>query len=256
MHLGLIGFGSIGRALVERMPSDVVSEITVLQRRPVTEQVPKVTFVADLSDILARHADVIVECAGHQALHAYLPKILSAGVPIIPASLGAFSDPDLLVLTEAFPAQTIFPSGAIGGLDILRALAGAGDVDVIYRGIKPPKAWKGSPTAAQIDLDALTDRKVFFSGTAREAAQSYPKNANVVAALALAGPGFEGVQVELIADPAAEGNTHRYEVASPVCRYEMKIVNAATAGNARTSETTILSLLEEVKAFSKRQRSL
>ena len=254
MHVGLIGFGSIGRALVQRMPQGLVSEFTVMQRRSTTDPVPSVSFVTSLPDLLARNPDLVVECAGHEALRDYLPDILMAGIPAVPASLGAFSDPDFLRIAQsaakAGRCSLIFPSGAIGGLDILRALLHAGDVQVSYRGTKPPRAWKGSPAEAKLDLDRLTERTVFYEGTAGDAARDYPKNANVVAALALAGPGFDKVRVELIADPDATGNTHSYDVSSPVCSYHMTIDNAASKGNARTSETTVLSLIEEVRIFA------
>lgn len=254
MHLGLIGFGSIGRTLVHRMPPGLVSGFTVLQRRSTSEPVPSVSFVTSLPDLLARTPDLVVECAGHQALRDHLADILMAGIPVVPASLGAFSDPDFLRTAQsaakAGRCALIFPSGAIGGLDLLRALSHAGDVQVSYRGTKPPLAWKGSPAEAQLDLDRLTERTVFYAGTARDAARDYPKNANVVAALALAGPGFDGVRVELVADPDAAGNTHSYDVTSPVCSYHMTIDNAASKGNARTSETTVLSLIDEIRTFA------
>jgi len=255
MHLGIIGNGNIGQALIQRVSSDTVSEITVLNRRRAGTY-DGTRFVQHIKDLIAAKPSLVVECAGHAAARASLIPLLDAGIPIIPASLGVFSDQEFFDATRAATknngSEIIFPSGAIGGLDVLRAVSVAGDVRVTYRGVKPPAAWMGSPAEDLVDLDTLSDRAVFFSGSAREAASAFPKNANVVAALALAGPGFDTVGVELIADPKARGNTHSYDVTSPVCRYQMSIENAASSGNARTSETTILSLLQEVQAFAKR----
>ena len=255
MHLGLIGYGNIGQELIRRMPRDVVSEITVLQRRETT---PKqgIMFVHSITDLIDARPSLVVECAGHAAAENYLIPLLQAGLPVMPASLGVFSDESFLQDARAAAQQSqselIIPSGAIGGLDILRAVATSSDAQATYRGTKPPSAWKGSPAEEVVELDTLTEQKVFFTGSARDAAAAYPKNANVVAALALAGPGFDRVSVELIADPAATSNEHSYEVMSSICSYHMTIQNAASAGNARTSETTILSLLCEVQAFSQR----
>ena len=60
-------------------------------------------------------------------------------------------------------------SGAIGGLDILRTGGRAGLSRGVYRGVKPPAAWKGSPAEDAVDLDALTEPTVFFEGDAAEA---------------------------------------------------------------------------------------
>lgn len=255
MHLGIIGYGSIGQALAARLPRDLVPEVSVLVRRAVSGP-QDVLFLQSRDALLAARPDLVVECAGHGAARDHLVPLLEAGIPVMPASLGVFSDDSFRqavpTAAERGGSEVIFPSGAIGGLDILRAVSAGGDAAVTYRGIKPPVAWKGSPAEALVDLDALTERHVFFAGSARDAAGRFPKNANVVAALALAGPGFDAVRVELIADPAAPGNTHSYAVTSPACSYEMRIDNAASAGNARTSETTILSLLAEVTAFARR----
>lgn len=70
----------------------------------------------------------------------------------------------------------------------------------------------------------------------------------MVAALALAGPGFDAVSVRLIADPAARGNAHRYTVTAEGCRASVEIEATPSTGNARTSQTTVFSLLAEIEA--------
>jgi aspartate dehydrogenase len=260
MHLGVIGYGSIAQSLVGLLPFESVPYVTVFVRassigRARAEygpaaNTPKVTFVTSIQALIAARPAIIVECAGHSAVVAHAVDVLNSGIDLVVASVGAFADAslhsDALNAAAASGARLIVPTGAIGGLDLLRVLSAKGSVRVSYRGIKPPAAWKGSPADTLIDLDNLKQRKVFFTGTARATAIEFPKNANVVAALALAGAGFDEMTVELMADPFAEANIHSYDVISPLCSYKMHIENTATPGNARTSMTTVLSILQEV----------
>lgn len=263
MHLGVIGYGSIATSLMELLSPDTVSQVTVLLKAESpalkriqaagNSQTPAIQAVTSFEDLRAAHPDLIVECAGHGAVAAHVPALLRAGHDVIIASVGALADrllnSEISRARAVKNARIILPSGAIGGLDILRALSQHGDIDLTYQGVKPPSAWKGSPADAYLDHDALTEPVTFFTGTGREAALTFPKNANVVAALALAGGGFDRMTVELIADPKATSNQHSYTVRSPLCSYSMIIQGVATAGNARTSATTVLSLLQEIKDY-------
>ena len=60
-------------------------------------------------------------------------------------------------------------SGAIGGLDILRAAMLAGLDRVVYTGRKPPRAWLATPAERSLDLAALSQAAPFFEGTAAQA---------------------------------------------------------------------------------------
>lgn len=260
MHLGLIGYGNIATSLIKMLDGSRVTSVTVLVRAAAPHGAPPalakttlpVRFVTDRESFLAVHPDLIVECAGHPAVAEHVPALLAAGHDVIVASVGALADETLDAQLNAATAQAgarlILPSGAIGGLDLLRAVALAGDVEVTYTGTKPPLAWVGSAAEDRVDLTALDQPATFFQGTGRAAALAFPKNANVVAALALAGAGFDRMQVNLIADPQARGNQHSYSVASPLCRYTMSIEATPSSGNARTSQTTVLSIFQEITA--------
>jgi len=138
-------------------------------------------------------------------------------------------------------------SGAIGGLDALRAAACAGLHKVVYTGRKPPAAWKGSPAEALLDLSALHEPAVFYDGTATDAARDYPRNTNVTAAIALAGAGFEATRVRLVADPGIDGNVHEVQAHGASGRFSITLENLPLPDNPKTSWLAALSVEQAVR---------
>ncbi|MFN3937681.1 MAG: aspartate dehydrogenase [Gemmobacter sp.] len=261
MHLGLVGYGNIGAALLGHLRDGAVpARVTVLVRpgrgaAVAADLVPawqdRAEVVEDPQALIAARPELVVESAGHAAVRDAAVPALAAGIDVVVVSVGALADPALAAALRAAAgaggARMILPAGAIGGIDLLAALATAGPVEVDYVGTKPPAAWRGTAAGMVLDLDRIDAPATFFTGTAREAALAYPKNANVAATLALAGPGFDATRVRLVADPAAPGNLHAFEVRSETARFSMRIENRPSAGNARTSAATIHSLLREIR---------
>ena len=93
-----------------------------------------------------------------------------------------------------------------------------------------------------VDLDGLTRRTVLYNGTAGEAALLYPQNANVAAAVALAGLGFNATEVELVADPDAAGNIHEIEAEGVAGRFAIQLQGKASRTNPKTSALAALSV--------------
>lgn len=265
MRVGLIGYGNIARTLLGLLASHLpkpLSSLTVLSlpefadqtRRYLAsdgENVADELVVCDSFDaFVSQDLDLVIECAGHVAVSDHVPLLLVRGIDTIIVSIGALADQKLEKrlrdAAETGGGQIILPAGAIGGIDLLAALGAAGLLSVTYAGRKPPVAWVGTPAEDLLDLGAITEKTTFFKGNAREAAQQYPKNANVAATLALAGLGFEKTQVELIADPSASGNMHEYQVESSIANYRIAIENKASAANAKTSVTTVYSVLRTI----------
>ena len=98
-----------------------------------------------------------------------------------------------------------------------------------------------------IDLDDLQDPAVHFSGTAREAALRYPKNANVAATVALAGPGLDETDVELVADPTITENIHEVEVEGAFGRMQFRIEGRPLPGSPKSSALTAMSIVAAVR---------
>ncbi|MBF9044270.1 aspartate dehydrogenase [Rhodobacterales bacterium HKCCE4037] len=247
MRLGIIGKGAIAgyvTAAIAKQPG-----VTLAGRVLRQADGDAVADVADLPPV-----DLLIDCAGHAGLAQHGATALALGVDVLTLSLGALADEDLEhALARAARdggAQLHLASGAIGALDALRAGAVGGLSNVTYTGRKPPAGWRGSPAETALDLDGLTDAAVHFTGTARAAALAYPKNANVAAAVALAGAGFDDTQVALIADPAASGNTHEIIAEGAFGSLSFRLTGNSLPDNPRSSALAAMSAVAAIRQAS------
>lgn len=239
LRVGLIGLGAIASRTAELVIADASSPLRLIgalvrdTRRPRPVDVPVVDSLPDLLDL---RPDVVAEAAGHEALRRYGPACLRAGVPLVFLSVGALSDRDfeqeLRDAARAGGVQATVASGGVGGLDIIASLAEDRLESVVHTIIKPPKA-----------LGVATDTyREIYRGPAREAAFKFPQNANVAAAVALAGIGLDRTTVVVAADPAATSNRHEIEAAGICGRLAISIDNQPAPANPRTGAVVGASL--------------
>lgn len=255
MHsTGIIGYGAIARYVAAALAQDGATLCVLARpgRRAAAEAAISGAHAVDDVAALMERADLVVDCAGHAGLAAHGPDLLRGGVQLITLSIGALADEALLhALRHAAGAgggRLHLASGAIGALDALSAAAIGGLSHVRYSGVKPPAGWAGSPAADVLDLGGLHTATAHFTGTARDAALRYPKNANVAAAVALAGLGFDATEVQLIADPAATGNTHRIEARGAFGQLDFTITGTALPDNPKSSALAAMSAVRAARA--------
>jgi aspartate dehydrogenase len=253
MKIGLIGKGAIAQHVSNAMQARGHLVHAVLVRPENISQDPNL-FVGSVQD-LTTEADLVIECAGHQALAAYGPQVLAQGTDMITVSVGALADQTVADTLESAArdgrAKLHLASGAIGALDCLGAAA-TGKLDqVTYIGRKPPLGWKGSRAEDTLDLEALTGAEAHFIGTARQASLAYPKNANVAAAVALAGMGFDETRVRLVADPSITRNFHEIEAEGEFGQFHFQISGNSLPDNPRSSALAAMSVVAKLEQLSK-----
>lgn len=249
MKIGLIGNGAIA-GFVRKTLDAQDHKITAILVRPnrVTED-PSL-YVSTVQD-LPSDIDILIDCAGHAGLIAHGADALSDGIDLITLSLGALADAALWDRLERAAqsscARLHLSSGAIGALDCLSA-ARIGQLDqVTYIGRKPPLGWRGSPAEEMLDLAALTSgAHTHFDGNARNAALAYPKNANVAAAVAIAGLGFDQTQVKLIADSDVTANIHEVSASGDFGSFTFQIQGRTLPDNPRSSALAAMSVLSKL----------
>jgi aspartate dehydrogenase len=260
MRLGIIGSGAIGGYVRDRaiergheIRALLVRTDKLRNRSGALHGVLCVDNVTDLPDDI----DHMVDCAGHAALRAYGPDILRGGIDLTTVSLGALADSSLFrdlenAATEG-DSKLHLISGAIGALDCLQAARVGHLQNVTYIGRKPPRSWKGSPAETKLDLDNLgAGAKSHFEGSARNAAIEYPKNANVAAAVALAGIGFDDTEVQLIADPAISENIHEIRASGDFGSFSFEIRGHSLPDNPRSSALAAMSVISKLEQTSQR----
>ncbi len=250
---GLIGYGGIAQDVVAalREAGDGVKIVGALCRAGRAAKARAVLgdidIVESVDDLLGREPVIVAEVAGQQAVAEHGPEVLRRGFDLLLISVGALAECALLDRLKAAArdghSRILLPAGAIGGLDAIAAMRVGGLNAVRYRSRKPPAAWRGSPAEKVADLDKLAGRTVLYRGSAGEAALLYPQNANVAAAVALAGLGFAATEVELVADPDAPGNVHEIEADGVAGRFAIQLQGKPSRANPKTSALAALSVV-------------
>jgi aspartate dehydrogenase len=195
---------------------------------------------------LADRCEVIIESLPRALFRAVAEPAIARGRVFVPLSVGALlEETDLAEKARAAGARILVPTGALLGLDAVKAAAEGTIASVTIETRKPPNGLSGAPYLEEhgIAVDGLTEPKLVFSGSARDAARGFPANVNVAAALSLAGIGPDRTRMEIWADPTVTRNTHRIIVDGDSARLTMMIENIPTAENPKTGRITALSVI-------------
>jgi len=247
--LGAIG-GAVAKALLEGIAgfelvavSDTAPPET-LQRPP---YVPVVDF-----ETLAKTCDLVIECLPPAAVPALAEYVfMNKKDLILISSCALLTFPALLESHKLSTSRIFVPSGALAGLDGVKALKELGIQRSIIRSTKHPRGFIHAPYVDKmgIDVTQIRVKTKLFSGNAFDAAEAFPANVNVAATLSLAGIGGEKTEVEIWADPEAIGNRHDITVTGTYSTLNVSIENLPDPKNPKSSilaAQSIVALLRDM----------
>jgi aspartate dehydrogenase len=252
INVAIVGLGAIGQTLARALAGGAVPGVAlvgVVVRDRTKGEATLRSFGIDVPICelgrLPEIADYVVECAPAAVFDEVVRPLLDAGKRVVVLSVGALlSHPDLIDLARARGGQIIVPTGALLGLDAVCAAAEGKIESVAMVTRKPIAGLVGAPYLIDnnIDISKLTEPKLVFKGSAREAAKGFPANLNVAVALSLAGIGPDKTTLEIWADPTVTRNTHRILVKSDSSAIDMTIENVPSE-NPKTGRITALSVI-------------
>jgi aspartate dehydrogenase len=259
LRVALGGFGAIGGRVARRLDQGLPGlRLAAVSARDVARAEAKMADFAHPVpvvplEVLPEHAEIVVECAPAAVFRRTAEPAIRAGRTLLVVSVGQLLEQgDLIELAQASGARIIVATGALLGLDAVRAAAEGEIRNVRMITRKPPRGLAGAPYLAEhgIALEGLDAPLKVFEGSARDGARGFPANVNVAAALSLAGIGPDRTRLEIWADPRLERNVHRILVEADSARFEMQIENVPTEDNPRTGKLTPLSVIAALKSLT------
>jgi aspartate dehydrogenase len=265
IRVGVLGTGTIGQHVVRALAAGSLAGVELAGLADHLAHAETMAKLADevgcpstlVPDQLPNlGAEVVLEAASGHAVREHAVSILEAGADLIVMSVGALADPAfrarLIAAAAGAGCRIYLPSGAIAGLDAVRAAAEAGLAEVVLTTTKPPAALRGAPYLIDngISLEGLSEPTVVFDGDAEAAISGFPSNVNVAVALGLAAGDLARVKVRIVADPSLTTNIHSVSVSGAFGRLAVEVNNVPSPSNPGTSYLAALSALSILRRIS------
>ncbi len=250
VKVGIAGVGAIGGAVARALVSDAGIDGFVLDC--ISDPDAKPSFDVDNVDfdVLVSRCDLVIECLPAHVVPVLAEKVFAVGVDVVFISSAALLlYPHILEQLKASQSRAYVPSGALCGLDGVRAMQEMGIEEAVIASTKPPGGFACAPyvVSRSIDLLDIDQKTLLFEGNALEASRGFPANVNVAATLSLAGIGAERTRVEIWADPAAVGNAHEITVKSAYSTLVSRIENMPDPDNPKSSVLAAQSIVATLR---------
>jgi aspartate dehydrogenase len=258
LKIGIVGCGAIGSKIAEAIVNDFKEKATLSAIYDIKLETAfalssrlknKKLAVLSLEDLIKK-CKFVVEAASASVSYNITKKAIEAKRDILVMSVGGIvEESDLFQLAAENNCNIYIPTGAIAGIDAIKATKIGKIKKVQLTTRKPPQSLKGAPFILKnnINLDEIKEPTLIFEGSARSAVVSFPQNINVAATLSLAGIGLDETKVKIITSPDYTRNSHEIEIEAESGIIRTYVENMPCPDNPKTSYLAVLSAIATLK---------
>lgn len=259
LKIGIIGCGAIGTNVAMSIDRGMMRGVRVVALSDRNQERAKVLSrrlrshppVLDMNGVIT-YSDLVVESAHRSVVPELLKKIVQRGKSLLVMSTGGLIGQErLLEAARKRRCLIAIPSGALLGIDGVKAAAFLPIRKVVLTTRKPPRSFEGAPFVLRnrIRLGGIRRERLLFRGNVKQAVKEFPQNINVAATLGLAGVDPRRFEVRIIADPRSKRNSHEVTVVGPLGKFSVRCENVPSKENPKTSRLAIFSALATLKAL-------
>ena len=265
VNIGIVGCGAIGSRIALATRKELkglcrvsgIFDIDAEKIRKLEKLLRRKAGRNSLRDLL-RGCDLMVEAVNAQSTRHIIKQALQAKRSVLAMSAGKLlHSRDLFSLAHKNDCSLLIPSGAIAGIDAVKAASLAGINQIVLTTRKPPAGLANAPFIRErgINLSRLKGETLIFEGPVDEAVKYFPQNINVAATLALAGQiGTNKLLIRIITSPHFTQNSHEIELTGAFGRMFSRTENMVCPDNPKSSYLAVLSGIQTIKEFCTRQR--
>ncbi len=253
LQVGLIGCGTIGRALAEFLLREFPRQARlayVCEHRAEKVQAlsrkfkikPRLTHLHEL----IRRSDFVIEAASARVAGEAAALTLRRHKQILVMSAGGLIGNRAWMKALARTQGRLWvPSGAVAGLDGLLAARESGLKRVRLITRKPPQALESAGYFLKHRFPKLRGNQEVrvYAGPALRAVADFPQNVNVAAVLSLAGLGPRKTRVEIWTSKRYKENTHEILIESKSGEIRILLKNVPSTMNPKTSALAFYSAM-------------
>ena len=260
MKIGIVGCGAIGSSLAKTIVKNFSAQARLVALYDIdtkkTKSLSRLVLgkknlaVLSLAQLINR-SHLVIEAASAKSSWEIAQDVLTKRRDILIMSVGGIVShfKKLSDLAKRYNSKVYIPSGAISGVDALKAARIGKIKKVILTTRKNPLSFKGVGYVEEksIDLKRIKKDRILFSGAAKDAVKYFPQNINVAAILSIAGLGEDRTEVKIIASPKIDKNIHEIEIESEAARIFTRTENILHPDNPKTSYLAVLSAVATLK---------
>jgi len=260
LTVGIVGCGAIGSRIAKGIQEDFKQDCSISGLYDIEEnkadQLAKNISIRNIAKKsiteLIRNCDCMIEAVSAKNTHDIIRQALKAKKDVLSMSVGKLLNAsDLFRLASQNKCHLLIPSGAIAGIDAIKAASLVGIDSITLTTRKPPTSFLNNPYLIKKGIDPLkiTKETVIFKGDVEMAVKMFPQNINVAATISLASQARKNFKIRILTSPSYKTNSHEIDLKGKFGHIRTLTENVVCPDNPKTSYLAVLSGLQTLKQY-------